>query len=258
MEGYGCYNGLTYLYAGHIGGTALATASVYDWVFTPDSDAEDSGIKTFTIEQGQTARAHRALYGMVNTVDVEFTRAECKVSGDLFAQRISDGISMAASPTVIDAVPILAGQLSVYLDDTAAGLGTTKLLRPLEVKVSSATKFEPIWPLNSALDSFATHVEKKGVHEIELTLEADGTAGGLYSTMRNAATKFLRLEALGGTITGTARYTYRADYAVQVSEMPDMKVLQELQVATWKFNVVHDDTWGKSQQITLRNNLSAL
>src|SRR5574343_68163 len=109
MEGYGCYNGLTYLYAGHIGGTALATASVYDWVFTPDSDAEDSGIKTFTIEQGQTARAHRALYGMVNTVDVEFTRAECKVSGDLFAQRISDGISMAASPPVLAAAPPLAG-----------------------------------------------------------------------------------------------------------------------------------------------------
>lgn len=227
------------------------------WVFAPSSTADDVP-KTFTIEHGSSVRASKFTYALMTEMGMAFSRDTVEVTGSLMGRSITDNITMTAAPTSLPLIPVLPTQVSVYLDNTAAALGTTKLTRALTAEWSIGSRFGPLWVLDAANPSYVTHIETVPDLSAGLMLEADAQGMGLLSTLRAGDTKFLRIEALGSTIGGAVRYLLTVDLAVKVSDMGGFSDADGVYAAEFSFTGVHDATWGKSMEVSVVNTQAAL
>jgi hypothetical protein len=165
--------------------------------------------------------------------------------------------TVGSGPASLPLVPVLPKQFDVFLDTTAAGLGVTKLLRVLSVKVNLGDRFNPLWAINSANTSYAATYETKISPSIELEMEKDAAGLALVAAMRAGTSRFMRLKATG-TAIGSSAYAFQVDAALQVSDAPDFGDADDLSTLTWTFDVVHDGTWGKAIHAEVINTQSAL
>jgi hypothetical protein len=224
-----------------------SSTTAYKWTQALATAAEDT-IKTLTVEQGSSVRAHKFAYGVVTDITLRGDRDKVELSGTMIGQRLSDGITLTSSPTVIAQVPILAKDVSIYADDTAAGLGGTKLTRVLSWELSLKNKFSPLWVVDAANTSWVAAVENAVQGDLKLKLEADSTGNAFIgTTMRGNATKFFRIQATSSTLAGTAiPYSLALDVAGQVKGPPGkFEDADGVYAYEPTFGVVHDPTWGK-------------
>jgi hypothetical protein len=262
IEGVGTYTELTYLFASCFVAPSAPTTvdtSARRWTFSPASSAEDS-VKTLTVEQGGVVRAQKFNYGLVTEIELDVSRDGVEISGTMIGQRLSDGITLTAAPTAIEQVPMLPTDFDVFLDTTSAGLGTTKLLRVLNATITLGDRFNPVWVLNSALNSFAAHVEAEPTAQISLLVEADAEGMAFLTQARAGGTKFFRLKGTSPTTAGAAteKYSWTFDAAVKVGEMGDYSDEDGVYAVEWTLEMVHDQTWGKAFTTDLVNKLTAL
>jgi hypothetical protein len=236
-----------------LGGSPAA----YRWYFGSDVDGADTPAK-FTVEQGDSTRAHRFSNGLVTGLTFDFSRSEVKISGDMIGKALVDDITMTATPTAIELVPVLPKQVSVYLDDLGADLGDTLLTRALTASWALTDRFGPVWTLNSAEASFAAHVETEPKPTVKLKLEADAAGMALLATMRAGSTKFMRILAEGATISGGNKYTLQIDSALQVANVSEFSDEDGVFAIEWEFTMVYDATWGKVFEVQVINKQSAL
>lgn len=166
--------------------------------------------------------------------------------------------SQAGGPTEIDVKAILAGQLDVYLDNTAAGLGGTKLLGEYAVDFSLTGRFEPDWVINSSLASFKGHVLARPDHSVTIRLANDATARAFMTNVRNGTRKFLRVEAVGEEIESGQDYLFRLDAAIDFNAVPTREAEGSASALSYGARLAHDSTWGKGLEFLVRNGLAAL
>jgi len=236
-----------------LGGSPAA----YRWYFGSDSDGPDTP-KTFTVEQGDSTRAHRFSNGLVTGLSFDFSRSEVKISGDMIGKALADDITMTSTPTAIELVPVLPTQVSVYLDNTSGSLGGTLMTRALTVSWALTDRFGPLWTLNAAEASFATQVETEPKPTVKLKIEADAVGMALLTTMRAGSTKFMRILAEGAVISGSNKYTLQIDSALQVTNVSEFSDEDGVFAIEWEFAIVYDATWGKAFEIQVMNKQSAL
>lgn len=233
------------------------TPEAFTWTFgIAESDADTT--KTFTVEQGSSVRAHKFAYGLVTALNFDFSRSELRMTGNMLGQSLTDDVSMTAAPDTLPLVPVLPKQVTVYLDDTAAGLGTTDLERVLNVGTEISNRFGQLWTLNAANDSWAAHIETEPTLKAKLKVEADAVGMALLETMRTGDTKFMRIEALGDVIHGAVVYRLTIDMALKVTNVSDFSDEDGVFAIEWEFDVVYDATWGKAIQVVVVNGLEEL
>lgn len=162
-----------------------------------------------------------------------------------------------AGPNPLPLIPVLPQQFDVYLDNSAAALGTTKLLRVLSVETDMADRFNPLWAINSANTSYATTYETKLKPQVKMQMERDAAGMALVTAMRTGATRFMRIKATGGPI-GTAAYGFSLDMALQVSDAPAFDDKDGLSTLSWTLDLVHDPTWSKAIHLDVTNTQAAL
>jgi len=257
-----CYNHLAYLLSGVLAYAAPVQqggSAAYLWTFTPAQSAEDT-IKTFTVEQGSSARAGKFTYGLVTEFGLKFDREKIEVSGSMLGQAYQDGISMTTSPTAIPIQPILPTALDVYLDATSASIGTTKLTRALSGEFGISDRFGPLWTINSAVSGFAAHVEQAPKAQLKLMVEADATGMGPLTAMRAGDKRYVRLKAVGPLIASTYYYTFQMDICGVVSDVGEFSDEDGVYAIEWTFDVAYDSAWssGRAMQVQLTNTISAL
>lgn len=242
--------------------TAVASqpeAGTQKWTFTPQNRDSDTP-KTFTVEHGSSVRADRFSYGLVTEMGMTFNRDSIEVSGSMMGRALEDGITMTSSGvTSPPLVPVLPTQVSAYLDDTAANLGTTKLTRLISAEFSLGSRFGPVWVVDAANPSFVNHIETEPDLSATLLLQADSVGMGLLNTLRTGDTKFLRIEAIGGMIGATSTpYTLTLDMAVKISDTGGFSDADGVYAIEFSGLGVNDSTWGKAIEIALINELTAL
>ena len=262
ITGRATYTELQYLLSSVIS-TGVVTElepGVSQWVFTPNT-RDDDAPKTFTIEHGSSVRADRFSYGLVTEMGMTFNRDSIEITGSMLGKALEDNFTMTTGGiTSPPLVPILPTQVSVYLDDTAAGLGTTKMTRMVSAEFSLGSRFGPVWVLDAANPSFVNHVETEPDLTCSVMLQADTQGMGLLNTLRAGDTKFLRIEAVGGIVTGGVVEEYRLnlDMAAKVSDTGGFSDADGVYAAEFTFLGVHDGTWGKALEFTLVNELDTL
>ena len=243
----------------------------YRWTFEPSSSgADDPAI--FTLEEGDDTTAERMTHAMVTDFNLDISRSEVSLGGSLFGQRVETGIAKtpAAEPLAADLVPILPGQVCIYLADTPEGLEVSPGVSDpakrqgtaLSINPSIGGRFDPVWYLNCVLPSFGSYVEAP---EPDFTLEymVEANANGLewLDRFRTGETQFVRVEATGPRIyDGTTDQFYRLawDFAVKTLEPGEKSDEDGVYAIQPTLQVVHDPTWGKASQVVVVNTVAAL
>lgn len=225
------------------------------WTIAPQNAAEDTH-STFTIEKGGSVRAHKFAYGMFESIVIDISRDAVNISGTGFGQRITDAITLTTTPTAVALDPVLPRLFDVYMDTTAVGLGTTKLLRNFSAKINLGNLVGTIWPLNSAFSSFTTHVETEPAATVSMSVEHDAAGAEFLDLLRSGDTRFLRFKAVGDQIeAGTPNIykTWQLDLAVKTKSIG--KHSDQEGVYGWEptLDIVHDSTWGKPFEFNITN-----
>jgi hypothetical protein len=255
ISGVPTYTELALLLAANYGNASVVDNEdgTYTWNFSAESHGPDN-VKSLTIEQGSSVRAHRALGCVVSDLTLAFSRAAGtqEVSGAILGQAIADGVTMTAAATEYPLEPITAEHVTVYLDNTEAALGTTALDRAFSIELAHTGRFSPVWVLKQSQASYATTVEGAPELKATLTVAADSQGMGLLSQLRAGQTKWLRIEA----VNGTNRLTI--DLPVRVAAVQDFSDEGGVFAFGAELVAIHDDAFGGSHKVELRNTISAL
>lgn len=231
------------------------------WTFDSASFTADNP-KTYTIEQGDSARAHRVTYALLQALTMEWSRNEVSLDGTMVTRRLEDGITMTPGGVMLPQVPVRPSELSVYMDAAATDLGTTKMTRTISGEWSVGSRYEPVWVVDAALPSFAAHVESEP--DASFTLMQQANAQGMESlvAMRGGATRFCRLEAVGPIIAGAGatatRHRMILDMAGQVSDVAPYSDEDGVYAVEWTFGAVHDPDWQRALRVQVITTTSAL
>lgn len=235
------------------------TAPSQTWTFAPTTSASDTP-KTYTVEHGD-GRAGKFTYGLFSEFAINISRnGAAELDGSLIGRQYQDGITLTPGPTSQAIEPLFPSQVSVYADDTSAGLGTTKLLRVLTSNWKISDRWGPVWTLDAAQASWAAHVETDPTAELELVLEADAQGMGFLATARTGASKFIRIEGIGSLITGAIFHKLTIDQSCKLSEWGDFSDEDGVYAVSLTFAAAHSATWGtgKALQVTLINAVATL
>lgn len=262
LEGGPTYTELVYFLAGLLGPATISTpggatdARDWDWDIAT-YDVQDP--TTLTLERGSDVQAERAAGAAITGLGIDYSRDALDLSGDVIATAFEEGFTLTSSVPDLDLIPVLPREVDIFLDDTAAGLGTTKELRVLQASWALGDRFGALWPLNSALSSYAALYETEPSGDVKLMMEADTAGMALFDTMRAGSSKFLRIAAASPTeIEAGYNYELDVDLAVKVNDIPDYSDEDGLYAVGWNMGLFHDPTWGMSGHIRLRTSLTAL
>lgn len=261
IEGQGVYTDPVYLLASLLNYAApaqQAATTAYKWTFSP-AQAQADAIKTFTVEYGGAVRASRFAYGVVNEFNLDFDRDEVTVGGSMFGQQLDDGITLTATPTEIELVPILPKEIDVFIDTTSGALGTTKMLRAFSGSFSVGNRYGQVWPLNSALGSYDAHVELEPEATLTLMLEADAAGMALLTALRAGTKLFVRVKATSGQLAGTAiPYSFQLDFCGTVESPEPFEDMDGVYAWGLTLRATYDSGWAKAFQVEIINKLTGL
>jgi hypothetical protein len=165
------------------------------------------------------------------------------------------------APTDVPVVPILSQQIDVYLDTTAAGLGTTKLLAVYEGDCKMGDRFAQLWTTNSSLTSYAATVEQPPSAAIDLTMEWDAVGQSQLAHAEAGDLVFIRVEAKGANIdagVSASAYRFTHDIAAVINAIGDKADRNGVQVVPYTFAFAHDPVSARAHQVQVVTPLTAL
>lgn len=168
------------------------------------------------------------------------------------------GSQDGAVPSAIALNPLVPSLVSVYLDTTSGSIGTTKLTGAMMAGLKVGGRYAPFWNLDDSEESWATIVESEPSAEVTLTAVANSQGRTLLERMRDGATRYIRIEALGGTIESSNRRRFRFDAAVQVVGGPDPGDQDSVYADSWTLRPIEDASLGYAFKVSIRCGLDSL
>jgi hypothetical protein len=271
ISGMPVYTELPYAFASVINSpstTALMDSSTptgaTKWVFDSSTFNDDTP-KTFTIEQGSSARAHRMPGAIFQEYTWKFGRDKIELGGKVFGKNIDDGVTMTSSPTLLPQVPVRPSELSFYMDDDSTSFGTTKMLRTLKGELTIGDRYDPLWVVDAAQSSYVATIETEPTIEMKVTQEANAQAMAQLTKMRAGGTCFMRLEGVGPNIyTGTGgtplvvNQKVTIDLAGQINDIGSFSDEDGVYAVEWTFQAVYDPTWAKAYHVEVITSTATL
>lgn len=158
--------------------------------------------------------------------------------------------------------PISGNEVCVYVDSSAAALGTTLLTDAYDVSFSIPEVLSPKWVLNCNLTSFKESV-KRAIEAtmVKLTSELNAQTRTLYTALKanSLPVYFVRIECTGPQISGAVNNLARFDFAVKLdSGVRDIGDQDGTYAFEMPLRVVEDAAWGKGFEFTLINTLASI
>lgn len=163
-----------------------------------------------------------------------------------------------ALPTSSDVIPIMPGEVNVYLDTTFGAIGTTQYTGDFACGWGIGDRRNPVWTLNRSLNSFSSTVQTKPNPTFTLSVNNDPTGRQLIPVMRAGTSRFVRIECIGPVIGGGYSFEYVIDLHGKIVQAPGQGDVNGARSLDWTFRTMHSSAWGQAQRIRLRTDLSAL
>lgn len=259
IDGRATYNELQYPLSSQLGPATITTpegaTNAREWAFGMTPNGPDNGV-TYTVESGSSVRAGRFTHGIFTGFGMDFGTEEITLSGDIIGHKWQDGVTLTPGATQIPLVPIDPNDVSIYVDDTFATLGTTLMERLFRAPWSLGDKYGPVWVINAANPSWVTAVETPPDATLGLTFAADAVGMAFLDVFEEGATRYVRIEAEGPEIEAGQPYLFRADFAAK-AESVSFDDQDGVVGAAWTLRQVDDpDLTGLA--VTLRNEQAAL
>jgi hypothetical protein len=230
--------------------SAIISGSVYTYGFTTTATGPDSP-RTFSVEHGENNNYNKVTGIAVNEVGLSFTRDQVELSGSAFGRALVNNASSMTTVTYTPAaVMLLPADVSIYWDTTFAGItGSTppsgkKLDRVLSVDWSIGDRFNPVWVLDAAQDSYVASVEGEPSLQATVMMEADAEGMARLAEMQASTTVFMRINATSSTaITGNVYYGFDLYMAGKVSDTGGYSDQDGLYAIEWTVTGIYDSTF---------------
>lgn len=257
IQGAPTYNEIVYLLSSllhYAAPTQQGATAAYKWTFVSNTSASDVG-KTFTIEQGDANSAWRVAGAKISGLTFNFSRNEITVSGNGVGFAFETGRTITAAPTALSPVPILPTHVKFYMEDTQAALaGADALTNSFSMEYSLTDKFGLAWAMGQNPEAVEGEPNASG----RIVVATDTAGMGLIATLRSAGTKWFRIEATGAQIASPYNHKLTIDFPAQIENVNDPTNLDNVYTVEFGLLPIHDATWGKSVNIEVITNVSAL
>ncbi len=242
-----------------VAGVQQGATTAWLWTFTISGSTEDT-IKTYTVENGSSVRAHKFPYGLFTELSLKGDRSKITADATMIGQLTTDGITLTAGNTVVLQQPLLAKEIDVSIDTTSAGLGGTKFTRVLKWECNIKNRFGPLWTVDSTATSWAVHVELPINATIKVLVEADAAGMGLLADWRAGNKKFIRIKDTSPVLAGTAfPYATTIDMCGVMTGPPkEFSNSDGVYAIEFEFGAVFDATWAKAITIAIMSKTTAL
>jgi hypothetical protein len=232
--------------------------------------------KSFTVEQGDADDSERFPGTLLTGLSLDMQRTGGnKLGGDLLAYPLqkngsSSFTGMTAGASVLANDGIAGNVWQVWVDDTAAGIGTTLITIPYHVTLDLSGFFSAYFGMNSATTgpSGIGDTVPKGTALIEDI--KDPTAGQMESNWGHARAGeklYFRVQAKGRQIEATTppySYLFQADFCATVANPGGTKFTQSTRSREWPLQIMEDASWslgatgGTAVRLLLINTLTAI
>jgi hypothetical protein len=221
--------------------------------------------KSYTIVAGDpNVRAERAT-GCINTgLTINWDPSNITFTSDMIGQLYEDPATYPADVdiTALPQTVALGSQLDLFMDDTAANIGTTQMPLTFAGSMRLTGLHGPVKPVDSRVPSFKRTVNMAPTAEFDVTMETDDDGMHYLTRMRQSDNKtFLRLVAHGDTIPAsspTTAYRLQMDCCGAVDVPSAMQDTDGVWTVRWTFATSFDSAWGKATEFQLTNTINAL
>ncbi len=212
---------------------------------------------SFTIEWGDANFAERAAGVVFPDFNLAISPDAIEIGGRGIGKAVATGITLTATPTAIASQIVTPLQFNVYADDTFGGLGATKLTRAFSANFGISNHWGRVRTIDRALaGSHAATIQTEGDSACDLTIMRDTVGQGFLTTMRNGATKWIRLEAVGPVIELAITYSLIIDFAAKIGDAPSFGNEQDIATITLPLRLVADAGSVNSATVTVVNTLT--
>jgi hypothetical protein len=163
-----------------------------------------------------------------------------------------------AAPTEVPAVPIVPKTIDVFVDLTAAGLGTTQMNRGYNVGIKLGNRNLPVWALKSSATSWDGRAPGVPSSALSLTLGCDTQGTNFLTQLRAGQPIFFRVQATGPLISGGGNCSLVWDSCMLINKPHAYSDESGVYAVKLEGVFSHDSTWGKALNVVLVNALAAL
>jgi len=216
-EGRAAYNDLGFVFASLFGAPTTTTpdatnaATARQHVWTWNGSTEVSPV-SYTMERGDALFADRVTGVFFNTLSIGGGRTDGLDFGtSIIGKPQSEGATLTAGATDVVAVPINPTDMDVYMDNTFAAVGTTKLLQTYNAMLELAERNERTRPINSTKSSDGLVQAADQEHTLDLSMAVDAVSKALFAAIRAGTSKAVQIKWTGPTIGGTTAYLLKID-----------------------------------------------
>lgn len=266
FDGVPSYNEMLWLYAWAIDlpttTTPVGATLTRKHLFDHNSAAPNSR-KTATIERGDGTYAERTTYNTIDSLTLDVSSKEMKVSGAGFGGKLldstNDAVSKTASPTSVAERPMAATEWGIKIADSYAGLDAADDLGlPFSYNWGISNLAGPVFGGNRS-SGFANTVELLPQGTAKLRLPVDAESLALKANLRTGDKLFVRLENIGAEIETDNNYQHQLDTALFVSDaFGEPSDEQGALAIDIPFVFAHDGTWNQAIRAALWNTLTAV
>lgn len=197
------YNSINYVLAGIFNNPApvqIGALQAYTRVYTPGLRTVDSSRKTFTVEIGDETAAEQYSFCQLLGLNLGANQDEFTVKSDAIARYPTDNLSLTASPTEVAERPVERNDVNVYLDNSYATLGQTKITEALGETLDIGSKFKEVFVHNSSAGEFYDVIDIP--YEAKCSFESvhNSQSRTLVAGITSNPTKWMRWEAIGASL----------------------------------------------------------
>jgi hypothetical protein len=159
---------------------------------------------------------------------------------------------------LIPAVPMFPLHFSLYLDNSWAALGTTKLTQTFEMGIAAGEHAARTRPINAAKDSDSYVETSDQEHEVTLNMAVDQQHKAVLAALKAGSQIFVRVEAVGPLIEGAINYRFRQDMCLFVTEAGEGTDYEEVYVREFTCQVGKDQVSGNAVAVRVVNTRQSL
>lgn len=237
---------------------SVVGTSTQKWVFAGSPNAPDVP-GSATLELGDSVRGQHIAGNVLTGISMDFGPDKTALAGDALGQLLTDPFTPTPSLSYVPKMEIVGKDVNVYIDPTAAALGTTQQLGIMKTTFSVANRFSPLWLLNRANASFDSVVEDAPDFKMQLTVPANSEGMAHLTRLRSTNNSaFLRIGCLGPQTESGQNYLLNIDMCGYVSATNDITDNNKVIATVWEYTCQYDPTWNLGYEFTVQNLQAAL
>lgn len=258
------FNQLIYPGSGLVGpngGAPTGAGAAKTWLFNANATGPEANRKTFTVEKGDSVAGEQYVQTQFRSMVWSVSRTRgVNINGNLFS-RFPANVSMTGSPADV-AQRVIPGILwDIFIDTSYPGIAsdfTTQVPEAYAASFNLGDKFNPVWYLNSATNSFGDVVDVAHDITAQMSMHHNAQSRAFFADLADNGGFYMRFQATGpDEIEAGIFERVRLDMAFNF-ETPNDDDYDGLYGKAYDLGSVYDSTLGGHWKMQVRNRLTAL